>query len=110
MTFTGFIGTVSMYPMNAIIRASVALGIHPNTLTLIGVLINVAAAWAFGRDRFLLAGVIMIVANIFDFIYGKVAHITNTVSRFGAFWDSTNDRFSDIALFLGLIYLYADVR
>src|ERR671918_2046103 len=110
MTFTGFIGTVCMFPMNAIIRASVALGIHPNTLTLIGVLINVAAAWALGRDHFLLAGVIMIVANIFDFIDGKVAHLTNTVSRFGAFWDSTLDRFSDIALFLGLIYLYADLR
>jgi CDP-diacylglycerol--glycerol-3-phosphate 3-phosphatidyltransferase len=110
MTFTGFIGAVCMFPMRAIIRASVALGIHPNTLTLIGVLINVGAAWALGRDRFLLAGVIMIVANIFDFIDGKVAHITNTVSRFGAFWDSTLDRFSDISLFLGLIYLYADLR
>ena len=110
MTFTGFIGAVCLLPLRAIIRACVALGIHPNTLTLIGVLINVAAAVALGRDYFLLAGVIMIVANIFDFIDGKVAHITNTVSRFGAFWDSTLDRFSDIALFLGLIYLYADLR
>ena len=99
-----------MFPLRAIIAAAWRFGIHPNTLTLIGVLINVAAAWALGRDRFLLAGVIMIVANIFDFIDGKVAHITNTVSRFGAFWDSTLDRFSDIALFLGLIYLYADLR
>ena len=99
-----------MFPLRAIIAASVALGIHPNTLTLIGVLINVAAACALGLDRFVLAGVIMIVANIFDFIDGKVAHLTNTVSRFGAFWDSTLDRFSDIALFLGLIYLYADLR
>jgi CDP-diacylglycerol--glycerol-3-phosphate 3-phosphatidyltransferase len=110
MTFTGFIGTVCMFPLRAIIRLSVALGIHPNTLTLIGVLINVAAAWALGNDRFVLGGVVMIVANIFDFIDGKVAHLTNTVSRFGAFWDSTLDRFSDIALFLGLIYLYADLR
>jgi CDP-diacylglycerol--glycerol-3-phosphate 3-phosphatidyltransferase len=110
MTFTGLVGTVCMFPLRAIIAASVALRIHPNTLTLIGVLINVAAAWALGRDHFLLAGIIMIVANIFDFIDGKVAHLTNTVSRFGAFWDSTLDRFSDIALFLGLIYLYADLR
>ena len=110
MTFTGFVGTVCMFPLRAIIGASVALGVQPNTLTLIGVLINVAAACALGLDRFLLAGVIMIVANIFDFIDGKVAHLTNTVSRFGAFWDSTLDRFSDIALFLGLIYLYADLR
>jgi CDP-diacylglycerol---glycerol-3-phosphate 3-phosphatidyltransferase len=110
MTFTGFIGTVCMFPLRAIISASVALGIHPNILTLIGVLINVGAAIALGKRQFLLAFVIMIVANIFDFIDGKVAHITNTVSRFGAFWDSTLDRFSDIALFLGLIYLYADLR
>src|ERR687897_201556 len=110
MTFTGFVGAVCMFPLRAIIRASVALGIHPNTLTLIGVLINVVAAIALARDRFVLAGVIMIVANIFDFIDGKVAHITGTVSQFGAFWDSTLDRFSDIALFLGLIYLYANLR
>jgi CDP-diacylglycerol--glycerol-3-phosphate 3-phosphatidyltransferase len=96
-----------MFPLRAIINASVALGIHPNVLTLIGLLINVAAAWALGREHFVLAGIIIVVANIFDFIDGKVAHITNTVSRFGAFWDSTLDRFSDIALFLGLIYLYA---
>ncbi|HEY3158951.1 MAG TPA: CDP-alcohol phosphatidyltransferase family protein [Vicinamibacterales bacterium] len=107
MTLTGFIGKVCMWPLRTIINACVALGIHPNTLTLVGVLINVVAACALGVDRFLLAGVIMIVANIFDFIDGKVAQQTNTVSRFGAFWDSTLDRFSDIALFLGLIYLYA---
>ena len=110
MTFTGLVGKVCMWPLRAIIAASVALGIHPNTLTLIGVLINVVAACALGVNRFVLAGVIMIVANIFDFIDGKVAQRTNTVSRFGAFWDSTLDRFSDIALFLGLIYLYASLR
>jgi len=85
MTFTGFIGMVCMWPLRAIIRACVALGIHPNTLTLIGVLINVVAACALGVNRFLLAGVIMIVANIFDFIDGKVAHITGKSSQFGAF-------------------------
>src|ERR1051325_10987562 len=107
MTLTGFIGTVCMFPLRAIIGASVALGIHPNVLTLIGVLVNVAAACALGVNRFVEAGVIMLIANIFDFIDGKVAHITNKQSAFGAFWDSTLDRFSDISLFLGLIYLYS---
>ena len=110
MTFTGFVGTVCMFPLRAIIAACVALGIHPNVLTLVGVVLNIAAAWALGLDHFVPAGVFMIAANIFDFIDGKVAHLTNTVSAFGAFWDSTLDRFSDIALFLGLIYLYADLR
>ena len=107
MTFTGAIGAICMFPLRAIIDASVALGIHPNVLTLIGVLINIVAAWALAVDRFVLAGVIMIVANIFDFIDGKVAHITGKQSEFGAFWDSTLDRFSDLALFTGLIWLYS---
>src|SRR5687767_3001941 len=109
MTFTGAIGAVCMFPLRAIIQASVALGTHPNVLTLIGVLINIAAAAALAVDRFVLAGVVMIVANIFDFIDGKVAHITGKQSQFGAFWDSTLDRFSDLALFTGLIWLYADL-
>jgi CDP-diacylglycerol--glycerol-3-phosphate 3-phosphatidyltransferase len=81
--------------------------VHPNTLTLIGVIINVAAAWALGFGRFVLAGAIMIVANIFDFIDGKVAHRLKLQSEFGAFWDSTLDRFSDLALLTGLIFLYS---
>ncbi len=107
MTFTGTIGTICMFPLRAIIRLSVALGISPNTLTLIGVLINCAAAGALATNQFVLAGVIMICANIFDFIDGKVAYITGKQSEFGAFWDSTLDRFSDLALFTGLIWLYA---
>ncbi len=107
MTFTGVIGAVCMYPLRAIINACVAMRIHPNTLTLIGVLINVAAAWALGFGRFMLAFVIMLVANIFDFIDGKVAHLLQLQSEFGAFWDSTLDRFSDLALLTGLIFLYS---
>jgi CDP-diacylglycerol--glycerol-3-phosphate 3-phosphatidyltransferase len=107
MTFTGAIGTICMFPLRAIIRASVALGISPNTLTLIGVLINCTAALGLAIDQFVLSGLIMICANIFDFIDGKVAFITGRQSEFGAFWDSTLDRFSDLALFTGLIWLYA---
>jgi CDP-diacylglycerol--glycerol-3-phosphate 3-phosphatidyltransferase len=107
VTVTGAIGAACMLPLKAIINASVALGIHPNVLTLIGVLINVLAGIALAKNRFLLAGVIMIVANIFDFIDGKVAHQLQLQSEFGAFWDSTLDRFSDLALATGLIFLYS---
>ena len=107
MTFTGAIGAVAMFPLRAIINTCIALGIHPNLLTFIGVLINVYAAVELARGRFVLAGVIMVVANIFDFIDGKVAHQSGTMSRFGGFWDSVIDRFSDLALFIGLIYLYS---
>jgi CDP-diacylglycerol--glycerol-3-phosphate 3-phosphatidyltransferase len=107
MTFTGLIGRISMFPLQLIISTCVALKIHPNILTFVGLLINVAAACALGAGRFILAGFIMGIANIFDFIDGKVAHELNAVSVFGGFWDSVIDRFSDIALFVGLIYLYS---
>src|SRR5499427_7544719 len=105
-TFTGAVGAICMYPLRAIINLCVRLRIHPNTLTLIGVIVNVGAAWALGFGRFMLAFVIMLVANIFDFIDGKVAHRLQLQSQFGAFWDATLDRFSDLALVTGLIFLY----
>ncbi len=107
MTFTGAVGAACMFPLRAIINLCVALRIHPNTLTLIGVIVNVGAAWALGFGRFMLAFVIMLVANIFDFIDGKVALRLQLQSEFGAFWDSTLDRFSDLALLTGLIFLYS---
>jgi CDP-diacylglycerol--glycerol-3-phosphate 3-phosphatidyltransferase len=109
MTFTGFIGAACMYPLRLIIETCVRLRIHPNVLTLVGVLINIAAAWALALGRFMTAGVIMIVANIFDFIDGKVARELNWESDFGGFWDSVMDRFSDISLFIGLIFLYSQL-
>ena len=58
MTFTGLIGRLCMYPLALIIRACVRLRIHPNILTFVGVLINIAAAWALGRGSFVTAGAI----------------------------------------------------
>jgi CDP-diacylglycerol---glycerol-3-phosphate 3-phosphatidyltransferase len=106
-TFTGWIGAICLFPLRAIIRLCVALRIHPNTLTLIGVIVTLGAAWALGSGRFVLAGVIMVLAAIFDFIDGKVAYQLKLESRFGAFWDSTLDRFSDLSLLTGLIFLYS---
>src|SRR5918994_2777764 len=107
MTFTGLVGTICMFPLRVIINTCVRLRIHPNVLTFVGVLINIAAAWALALGKFMAAGVIMIVADIFYFIDGKVAVQLKAVSAFGGFWDSVIDRFSDISLFIGLIYLYS---
>ena len=109
MTFTGLIGATCMFPLRLLIAISVKLRLHPNVLTLIGVLINILAAWALAQGRFTLAGIIMTVANIFDFIDCTVAEQLQMRSEFGGFWDSVMDRFSDISLFIGLIYLYAQL-
>ena len=106
MTVTGLIGRVFGFPLRAIIRVSVALRIHPNVLSLTGVVVNVIAATELASAHFVSAGFWMVFANVFDYIDGKVAYASGLASDFGGFWDSVMDRFSDIALFIGLIALY----
>ncbi len=109
MTFTGAIGRACYFPLRLIIAVCVRLRIHPNILTFTGVLINVWAGWHLAMGEFRTAFVVMIVANIFDFIDGKVAGETGMTSQFGGFWDSVIDRFSDLALSVGLICLYSSL-
>ena len=78
--------------------------------------INTLAGWTLAMATpasavrmFAWAGVIMIAANVFDFIDGKVAMETGKTSKFGGFWDSVIDRFSDLALSVGLICLYSSL-
>ena len=107
MTFTGVIGAACNLPLRGIIALCVALRISPNVLTFVGVVVNVSAAYLLGIGYFWSAGFVMLAANIFDYIDGKVARARSRETLFGAFWDSVMDRFSDITLFIGLLYLYA---
>jgi phosphatidylglycerophosphate synthase len=70
--------------------------------------VNVTAAVLLGFGQFRPAGFVILIANIFDFIDGKVAKERSRETAFGGFWDSVLDRFSDITLFIGLIGLYAN--
>jgi CDP-diacylglycerol--glycerol-3-phosphate 3-phosphatidyltransferase len=110
VTFTGAVGAVFNAPLRLIIAICVRLRIHPNVLTFTGVLIAVWAGWHLAKGEFLVAGWVMVFASMFDFIDGKVAQAMGAVSRFGGFWDSVIDRFSDLALSVGLICLYSSLH
>jgi phosphatidylglycerophosphate synthase len=109
VTFTGAVGKAFNFPLRLIIAACVRLRIHPNILTFTGVLINIWAGWHLAHGEFHTAFWIMLGANVFDFIDGKVAMETGKMSKFGGFWDSVIDRFSDLALSVGLICLYSSL-
>jgi CDP-diacylglycerol--glycerol-3-phosphate 3-phosphatidyltransferase len=109
VTFTGAIGKAVGFPLSLIIAVCVKLRIHPNLLTFVGVLPAAWAGWELAMGHFPMAGVAMVIASMFDFIDGKVAKETGLSSAFGAFWDSVIDRFSDLALAVGLICLYASL-
>src|ERR687884_776714 len=81
--------------------------INPNVLTVTGVSINVLCGLMFGLGHFFWAGVVLIVANLFDIPPARAARLTNQVTRFGGFLDSTLDRVSDMAAFVGLMVFYA---
>ncbi|MDQ4122339.1 MAG: CDP-alcohol phosphatidyltransferase family protein [Acidobacteriota bacterium] len=82
-------------------------GVHPNVLTSIGVGINVLCGVLFGLGHFFWAGIVMILANLFDMLDGRVARETGQVTKFGAFLDSSLDRLSDMVVFVGIIFFYA---
>ncbi|HWP49985.1 MAG TPA: CDP-alcohol phosphatidyltransferase family protein [Candidatus Limnocylindrales bacterium] len=92
---------------DSLARLLIKAGFTPNTLTLIGLGINVIATIAFGYRRPILAGVILIIAGAFDVLDGAVARMSGRVTSFGAFFDSVIDRYSDIAIFIGIIIYYA---
>lgn len=96
-----------MWIINAMVRGLASLGVPPNILTTIGVSINVFCGVLFGMGEFFYAGVVLIVANIFDMLDGNVARLTGNVTKFGGFLDSSLDRLSDMVAFLGIMVFYA---
>ena len=107
MTFTGGIGKFFGAIINRIVRWLALSKIHPNVLTFIGLVINIWAAWLFAQGSFRWAGVVVIGAGVFDMVDGRVARATSQVTRFGGFFDSVLDRYSDLALYMGLLVYYA---
>lgn len=93
--------------INAMVRGLASAGVHPNILTTIGVLINVACGVLFGMGHFFWAGIVLIVANLFDMLDGNVARLTGRVTKFGSFLDSTLDRLSDMVALMGIMVFYA---
>jgi CDP-diacylglycerol--glycerol-3-phosphate 3-phosphatidyltransferase len=114
LTWTSAFGKGSGWLLQKIVDGLALTRISPNALTFIGLLINIVAAVFFGFARgdhairyFVYAGLVIIGAGVFDMVDGRVARQTQQVSVFGAFFDSVMDRYSDVALFFGLLVFYA---
>src|ERR1700735_1528543 len=110
MTYTRGVGIVFGRVIHWIVRGLALSKIHPNALTFIGLLINVGAAALLAIGQFRWAGAVIIGAGLFDMVDGRVARETNRVTRFGGFFDSVLDRYSDLALLVGLLVYYASIN
>lgn len=82
------------------------VGLTPNALTIIGFLLNVVAGIVLASGAFFIGGLMVLIAGAFDLFDGAMARVTNQKTAFGAFFDSTMDRFSEAVIFLGLIVAF----
>lgn len=83
-------------------------GISPNVITVLGFLVSCIVAWILATGHFFLGGFLILFSGAFDMMDGAVARVTGKITRFGALLDSTLDRYSEGAIFLGLLAYYAD--
>ena len=101
------IGAGSNRIIRTLVRGLARSRINPNVLTFMGLLMNIGCGVLYGYGMFFKAGLLMILANIFDMFDGQVARLRGRVTRFGAFFDSVIDRYSDIIVFVGIMIYYA---
>jgi len=103
---TRLVRRYTMWITEPIARFFIRLGASPNHVTLLGVLLmaGVAALLALGRLR--AAGFLMLVGAGADGVDGVMARLLGRPTRFGAFFDSTMDRYSEALALLGLFIYY----
>ena len=83
------------------------VGLRPNTLTFIGLGVNLLAAWAIAVGEWLQGCSLIVLAGFFDILDGAVARNCRQASAFGSFLDSVLDRYSDLSLLVGLLIYYS---
>jgi CDP-diacylglycerol--glycerol-3-phosphate 3-phosphatidyltransferase len=78
------------------------LGVRPNVITTVGALLVVVSALMYGIGWIRLGGALLLASGVVDTLDGQVARKSGSVSKFGAFYDSTLDRVGDGATFIGI--------
>jgi len=86
-----------------LIRPLARLGVTPNTLTVIGLLISILTAVVIAQGYLVAGGLLVLFAGIFDMFDGAMARFLNTATTFGAFFDSTLDRYSESIILFGML-------
>ena len=87
-----------------IIKPLSGLGVTPNMLTVIGLLLSGLTAIVIAQGFIFLGGWLVLFAGIFDMFDGAMARVRNAATTFGAFLDSTLDRYSEGIILFGLLY------
>ena len=115
MNYRDFLQKVIYVIINPLITGMIKVGITPNFITTTGFLLNVVATGFFvyaamyaPNDLSLIGwgGAIILFAGLFDMMDGRLARMGNMSSVFGALWDSTLDRYSELFTLFGITVFF----
>ena len=86
-------------------RLLARLGLTPNMVTLLGLLLSAATAYLIASQRLPAASILLLVSALFDHLDGALARLTDRVTVFGAFLDSVVDRVTEAVVLFGVLLL-----
>jgi CDP-diacylglycerol--glycerol-3-phosphate 3-phosphatidyltransferase len=92
--------------LDLLVRLALKLNIHPNALTTAGFLLSCASAYLVATGMYRIAACLLLLGGMFDNIDGLFARATNKVTKFGALYDSTLDRYSEVIFFFGMAFYF----
>lgn len=119
MNYRDFLQKVIYVVINPVIKGMIKIGLTPNTVTTLGFVLNCVVAWMFvkaalafdlqGGDAYSLigwGGALILFAGLFDMMDGRLARLGGMSSTFGALWDSTLDRYSELVTLFGIVLVF----
>ena len=95
------------WPVSVVVDQLHRLGISPNAVSYTGFALTLLSAGLLAGGFFITGGILLTVASLLDLVDGSLARATKQSSRFGAFLDSTLDRYSESVTLLALAFYYA---
>lgn len=127
MNYRDFLQKIIYWVINPLVKGMIKVGITPNIITTVGFIGNCVAAWFFIRAAMAFdshsattlttdeafatigwGGAIILFAGLFDMMDGRVARMGNMSSTFGALWDSTLDRYSELVTLMGIVLIFME--
>jgi len=96
--------------IDPLVRWLIRRGVHPNAISTVGFVATLVAGLMYHQDHVRTAGFLVLIGGLVDVFDGRVARESGLESKFGAFYDSTLDRWSEVVMFVGLASLYNTIR
>jgi len=119
MNYRDFLQKIIYVVINPVIKGMIKIGLTPNAVTTIGFLLNCVVTWMFLQAAQVFGtqpaeaynvigwgGGLILFAGLFDMMDGRLARLSGKSSTFGALWDSTLDRYSELVTLFGIVVIF----